>query len=82
MVSDDISWLEWAFKGLVVVMLTVGGWLWTMLVRAVSKNKDDLADHRLHVSENYAKKIEIRDVFDALDEVRKDIKILLGRHDK
>ncbi len=78
--SDDISLLEYGFKGLVSVVLTIGGWLWIMLVRAVGKNRDDLADHKLHVSENYAKKTEIGDVFDAIDDMRRDIKTLLQRH--
>lgn len=73
---------DWAFKGLVSIVLTAGAWLWVMLIHAVAKNRDDLAAHKLHVSENYAKKTEISDVFDCIDEVRKDIKILLGRHDK
>jgi hypothetical protein len=85
--TSDPGLFEWAFKGLVGIVLTIGGWLWIMLVRAVSKNREDIAlykealsEHKLHVSEHYAKKIEIRDVFDALDEVRKDIKTLLARH--
>lgn len=77
---NDGSMLEWAFKGLVSIVLTVGAWMWVMLVRSVGKNREDLADHKLHVSENYAKKTDIGDVFDCISEIQKDIKILLQRH--
>lgn len=81
MTPDETGFIEWAFKGIVGMLFTVGGYLWVSLTRAVSKNRDDLSDHRLHVSENYAKKTEITKVFEAIDEVRKDIKTLLMRGD-
>lgn len=65
--SDDVSFLEWGFKTVVGVSLAVGGWMWTMLVRSVGKNRDDLAAHRLHVSENYIKKDVIERIHDRLD---------------
>lgn len=91
--SDDVSFMEWGFKGLVGVALAVGGWLWTNLVKAVSKNKDDLAEYKVHVADNYIKKDIIERVHNRLDtlaekeaveklseemsEIRKDIKSLL-----
>lgn len=77
---NDTGLLEWSFKGLVSIVLTVGAWLWVMLVKSVNRTKDDLSDHKLHVSENYAKKTEISDVFDCIAEIRNDIKTLLQRH--
>ena len=81
MTPDESGFIEWAFKGIVSLLFSIGGYLWGSLTRAVGKNRDDLSDHRLHVSENYAKKTEITKVFEAIDEVRKDIKTLLMRGD-
>lgn len=66
---SDMSWLEWAFKGLVGVVFTAGWWLWTKLVSAVSKNKDDLAEYKVHVSDNYIKKDVIERVHTRLDDM-------------
>lgn len=67
--SDEVSLMEWGFKGLVTAVLSMGWWLWTKLVSAVSKNKDDLADHKLHVSENYIKKDVVERIHDRIDEL-------------
>lgn len=91
--SDEISLLEWGFKGLVGAALTVGWYLWTSLVKVVSKNKDDLAEYKTHVAENYIKKDVIERVHTRLDglaekeaverlseemsEIRTDIKSIL-----
>ena len=82
MLPEDAGFIEWAFKGAVGMLFTIGGYLWLTLTRSVSKNRDDIAEHKLHVSENYAKKSEITKVFDAIDEVRRDIKTLLIRDSK
>lgn len=67
--SDDLSFFEWAFKGLVGVVLTAGWWLWTKLVTAVSKNKDDLAEYKLHVADNYIKKDVVERIHDRIDDL-------------
>ena len=77
--ADDISFLEWAFKGSVGIIFTVGGWLWVKLMAAVSKNRDDLSDLKLHVSENYAKKTDLSPIYETLKSIQYDIKTLLGR---
>ena len=80
MTQDEISIVEWAFKGLVSIILSIGAWLWVMLVGAVRDAQKELDAHKLNVSENYARKTDIRDVFTAINEIQKDIKTLLGRH--
>ena len=77
---EDSGLMDWAFKGLVSVVLTVGAWMWVMLIGAVKENRKELSDHKLHVSEHYARKTEISDVFDCIVEIQKDIKTLLQRH--
>jgi isocitrate dehydrogenase kinase/phosphatase len=67
--SDDVSFIEWGFKGLVAVVLTVGGWLWTKLVGAVGKTKDDLAEYKVHVADNYIKKDVVERIHDRIDDL-------------
>ncbi len=67
--SDENTIMEWSFKGLVGVILTIGGWLWVQLVKAVSKNRDDLADHKLHVADNYIKKDVVERIHDRIDDL-------------
>lgn len=91
--SDDLSLLEWGFKTVVATSLGAGGWLWGKTMTAVGKNRDDLAAHKLYVSENYIKKDVIERIHDRLDrtaekgevekltddisELQKDIKLIL-----
>lgn len=56
MTVDDIGWIEWGFKGLVTIILTIGGWLWAKVMTLVMKNKDDLNEHKLDVAKNYSTK--------------------------
>ncbi len=77
---NEPSLMEWAFKGLVSIVLTVGAWLWIMLIGRVERTKEELNQHKLHVSDHYAKKTDIRDVFDCIIEIQQDIKTLLQRH--
>ena len=71
--------IEWTFKGLVTLIMTAGGWTVSMLIRNTSKTKDDLAGHKLHVAENYAKADSLERIHDRIDEVSADIKTLLQR---
>lgn len=79
---DDTAFLEWAFKGMVSITLTVFGWFQIMLVKSVVRNRDDLTAHKLHVSEHYARKSDLEPLYDYLDEIRNDIKELLVRKGK
>lgn len=71
--ANDPGLFEWIFKGLVSLVLTVGGWMWVMLVRAVGKNRDDLADHKLHVADNYVKRDVIERIHTRIDEMNENI---------
>lgn len=84
--ADDIGLLEWAFKGGVTGCVLAGAWLWRGLVGDLKElggdmtaTKQALNDHKLTVSENYAKKIELTPIYNKLDDVQNDIKILIGR---
>lgn len=75
------QFLEWAFKGLVAVVLTVGGWLGVSMAKAVAKNRDDLAAHKLHVSETYAKTESLKRIYELMDVISNDVKAILQRRD-
>lgn len=88
MINDEINWVESGFKILVGASIAVGGWLWNRLVGAVVKNRDDLADHKLYVAENYIKKDVVERIHNRLDQMGEnisDIKTLMvstinGKH--
>ena len=78
--------LEWSFKGAVAIILTIGGWLGTALMRAINKaneeadmNRESIAAHRLYVAENYARKEDIKGIYAVLRDIQQDIKMLLGK---
>ena len=49
------------------------------IIKDINKIKSDISEHKLHVSDKYAK-LELFDrVYDRLDEMGNDIKILLQR---
>lgn len=52
--ADTITFLEWSFRGSVLVLATICWWMWQQMVKAVTKNKDDLEAHRREVALNYA----------------------------
>ena len=54
-VQDIVSWL-WSLLTLPI------GWIWHM----VNKNRDDLARHRQHVAESYARRDDLKDGFEAI----------------
>lgn len=82
--SDEINIVETGFKTLVGVALATGGWLWSRLVSAVVKNRDDLADHKLYVAENYIKTDAIDRIYERINDVSQKqdrmLEILLGKH--
>lgn len=75
---NGLDW-ETAFKLLVGILFAIGAWVWKMLIAKVIKIDDDLNAHKLAVSENYAKKIELTPIYSKLDDIQNDIKQLLGR---
>ena len=71
--SDDISFLEWAFKGLVSILFTVGGWLWIMLIgkvkdqdKEINKMNDDLKGHQLYAAQTFTTKNDSNRQYDEL----------------
>lgn len=76
---DFNSFTEYAFKGVVVILLTVLGWIGVSMNRSLAKTKDDLSAHKLHVSENYAKATSLVRIYELIDVVSSDIKTLLQR---
>jgi len=84
--TNDVGFWEYCFKCAVGGLFLIGAWLWRELVGDVKdmgedimKTKDALSDHRLIVSENYAKKTDLAPIYSKLDDVQNDIKILIGR---
>jgi len=60
----------------------MGAFAWwnIMLHSGMEKNKSDLAEHRLHIAEHYAKKIDIDKIYEKIEKVEdgvNDIKNLL-----
>lgn len=75
MTADELGFLEWAFKGLVALIFTVGGWLWTSLIRTVKDLKESLMqltkefnDHKLKISEDYVSKTDFKQEVNRLSE--------------
>lgn len=71
--ADDIGFFDWAFKGLVTVLFTVGGWLWLMLIgkvkdqdKVIDETKDEIADHKLWSAQNYTTKVDSNRQYDEL----------------
>lgn len=72
---DATTLLDWACK----ILLGIVGWHSVRLMNAMEKSKTDMTDHKLHVSENYAKKSELSPIYKTLSDIQGDIKELLGR---
>jgi len=79
MTPEETGFLEWAFKGTVGAVLTLGARLWFILFSRVRENEKEIAAHKLNVSDNYVKKSDLQEIKLSLTEVRQDIKILLTR---
>lgn len=86
MTPDEIGLFEWAFKGIVATIFGIGTWLWSRLMVAVKENRDnitlvdkDLANHKLHVSDNYAKIKMFDDMNKTINDIQKDIKVIIGK---
>lgn len=66
----DESTTEWAFRGTVVLLFSVGAWLWNKLIDAVQgitrdmrKLETSIADHKLDAEKRYAKEDIVSDNF-------------------
>ena len=65
----------------------MGAFAWwnIMLHSGMEKNKTDLAEHKLHIAENYAKKIDIDKIYEKIEKVEdgvNDIKKMLMKGKK
>lgn len=63
MMSDDVNMIEWAFKGIVSVILSVGAGMWVWLVNKVGRNTDDHNEHVLYAERTFAKSSHVDDSF-------------------
>ena len=80
MATDELSIIEWIFKGLVSICLSVGGWMWVMLIRKVNQTSQELNDHKVEVAKTYAQQSSLERIHDRIDAAQKgidDIKTLL-----
>ena len=50
-------------------IMGVFAWWNLMLHNKIEKNTQDLAEHRLHIAEHYAKKIDIDKIYDKIEKV-------------
>lgn len=71
--TDDVGFFDWAFKGLVTVLFTVGGWLWLMLVGKVKEHDSELrkvdgelGEHKLYSAQTYTTKTDSNRQYDEL----------------
>ena len=83
--SDFIDWL---FKGFITVFVMISGYAFAYVMKEIKDAaklaqiaKNELADHKLYISEHYAKKDDLTPIYKVLDEMRTDIKTLLSRKD-
>jgi len=86
MTVDEVSFFEYAFKGLVSVVLAVGAWLWNGVVADVKENESkinklerDVDQYKLHISDNYVKNNVLDRIDGTMLEMQKDIKIIIGK---
>lgn len=89
--SEELTWFEWAFKGIIGGLFIIGGWLWNGLMGDMKEMKEnhsnlerDHLNYKTSVAETYASKPEIRNLQDKIDRVDgkvDDIKsLLMERH--
>ena len=78
--ADDVSFLEYGFKGAVTIILTAGGWLWSRTMIAVSKNRDEivqhgreLSDHKLYAANTFATKTDMNSTMTDIKDTMKRV---------
>lgn len=84
--TEDPGLFDWAFKGLVTILFTIGGWLWLMLIGkvkeqdgSIQKNSDSLKDHQLYTAQTYTTKTDSNRQYDDLSrKLDKVIDMLTG----
>lgn len=80
------AFMEYVFKGMATILFTLGAWLGVSMKNDLSRVKrettlvkDELAAHKLHVSEQYLKTNTMERVHQRFDSLESDIKKLLER---
>jgi Tfp pilus assembly protein PilO len=80
MAGDEMGLFEWAFKGLVALVLTGVGWFMLMLNSTISGLKDEQGDlksdfnnHKLYSAQTYTEKSSLERIHDRMDNMCKDI---------
>lgn len=83
------SWFEWILGGLFAVIWTGFGWIMNGMKSDIKqnevdslKNARDLADYKLHVSDNYPKESTISRLYETIEKMAEDIsdlKVMVGR---
>lgn len=70
----DETTTEWAFKGVVILLFTLGWWLWNKLVNAVERITKDvrvldksMSDYKLDAEMRFAKDGHVSETFDRLN---------------
>jgi len=82
MTIDDQSLFDWAFKGIVGLLVTILSWIAGKQIKNGERTQKELDDHRLYSAKNYIEKDAMDRVHDRIDEVSNDIKTLLTRTGK
>lgn len=77
--ADEMSLVEWAFKGTVGLVLTTGGALWWRLTGKVDEIAKDLSKHEVEVARDYARNDSLIRIHDRIDDMATDIKTLIGK---
>jgi hypothetical protein len=83
---DYNAFMEYIFKGMAGILFSIFAWIGLSMKNDLSRVKrdtaavkDDLAAHKLHVSEQYLKTNTMEGVHQRFDSLEADIKKLLER---
>lgn len=78
--TDETPLLEWAFKGLVVIVGTGFGWVMNSMRenikdidKACEHNGRELSEFKLHVSEHYPKEITMQRLYKTIEDMARDL---------
>lgn len=77
---DDGNLFDWAFKGIVGLLVTVLSWIVGKQVGETERNRDGLANYKTFVADNYIKKDvadRIHNRIDSVDKKMDEMKDLL-----
>lgn len=86
MTPDEANIFESVFKILVGILITIFGWIGNKAMAAIKKNEESIFEttrqldaHKLHVSDNYVKNTVLERINDNINDIQKDIKIIIGK---